>query len=176
MGFSGHLYKGKGIDLILKIAKEMRNIEFHILGGPNSDVLKFKKSTSNCIFYGNVDFSQVHKILNNLDLLLAPYSEVVRIGKGKTDIGSWMSPLKIFEYMVLGKPFITSKINVLEEFLEDGKDTILALPDNVDDWVTKITFMKNNPKLMEQISNATRMKFINNYSWDQRAIKLISEI
>ena len=177
VGFSGHLYKGKGIDLILKIAQKMRNIEFHILGGPNLAVTKFKKqSTSNCIFYGNVDFVEVHKILINFDLLLAPYSENVSIGEGKTDIGKWMSPLKIFEYMALGKPFITSKIIVLEEFLENGIDSILVSPDQVHDWIKTIYFMQKNPHIMNEIGDAAKLKFIKNFTWDQRAIKLITEL
>ena len=170
--FSGHLYKGKGIDLILKIAKKMKNIEFHILGGPNIDIPKFKKiATSNCIFYGNVEFAKVHKILIQFDLLLAPYSQVVSIGKGKMDIGKWMSPLKIFEYMAIGKPFITSKMEVLEEFLVDGSDAILAKPDDVNDWIINIRYMQQNPDTMLRMSKALRLKFIKNFTWDQRAKK-----
>lgn len=177
VGFSGHLYKGKGINLILNVAKKMTKVEFHILGGPNVEVPKLKKlSTPNCIFYGNVDFANVHKTLIKFDLLLAPYSKIVTIGKGKMDIGNWMSPLKIFEYMAIGKPFITSKIDVLEEFLKDGTDAILAKPDDVDDWVKKIEFMRKNPNFMSKISKTSRCKFIKNFTWDQRAKKLISEI
>ncbi len=177
VGFSGHLYKGKGIDLILKIAKNMEDVEFHILGGPNTDIPKFKKiSTSNCKFYGNVDFAKVHKILMQFDILLAPYSKVVSIGKGKMDIGKWMSPLKIFEYMAIGKPFITSKIEVLQEFLVDDLDTVLAKPDDVNDWIKKIRYMQQNPDIMLRMSKAIRLKFVKNFTWDQRAKKLLSEI
>ena len=177
VGFSGHLYKGKGINLILEIAKRMTKVEFHILGGPDVDVPKLKKlSTPNCIFYGNIDFANVHKILVKFDLLLAPYSKIVSIGKGKMDIGNWMSPLKIFEYMALGKPFITSKIEVLEEFLKDGSDSILAEPDDVNDWIKKIEYMKMNPNLMSKMSETIRSKFVKNFTWDQRAKKLLSEI
>ena len=43
------------------------------------------------------------------------------------EIGRWMSPLKVFEYMAAGKPILASDIPALREMLRDG-DTALLLP------------------------------------------------
>lgn len=33
IGYTGHLYQGRGIDIILKIAERYLDINFHIVGG-----------------------------------------------------------------------------------------------------------------------------------------------
>ena len=42
VGYVGHLYRGRGIDLIIDCAKLMRDVTFHIVGGTNKDLDKWK--------------------------------------------------------------------------------------------------------------------------------------
>ena len=37
-----------------------------------------------------------------------------------------VSPLKMFEYMTSGRPIIASKLNAIEEILEDGRSAYLS--------------------------------------------------
>ena len=46
MGYCGHLYTGRGIEIILELAKIEKNIDFNILGGfkvDKDELLKFNK-------------------------------------------------------------------------------------------------------------------------------------
>ena len=53
MGYLGHLYQGRGIELIIKLAKEFpENNFFYIVGGADHHVQVWKKKLySNNIFF-----------------------------------------------------------------------------------------------------------------------------
>ena len=38
IGYIGHLYKGRGIELIIECAKQIKDMTFHIVGGFNDDI------------------------------------------------------------------------------------------------------------------------------------------
>ncbi|MEM4247744.1 MAG: glycosyltransferase, partial [Candidatus Nanoarchaeia archaeon] len=108
VGFAGHIYPGRGMEIIAKLAENMPDIAFHIIGGANQDISYWKHKCStlkNIFFYGFVPPSKVPAYLKSVDVLLAPYQRKVSTVAG-IDSSNRMSPLKIFEYMASGKPFI----------------------------------------------------------------------
>ena len=61
------------------------------------------------------------------DILIAPYAaQVSHAGGG--DIGRWMSPLKLFEYMAAERPVVTADLPVLREVVRDGETALLCPP------------------------------------------------
>tara|TARA_B100000123_G_C25730286_1_gene428911 strand:- start:3 stop:1043 length:1041 start_codon:yes stop_codon:yes gene_type:complete len=66
--FIGSLIKRKRIFELLEIAKEFKNLNFHIVGsGPlKSDILKF--SSKNVILYDHINNNEIPNILLNMDL------------------------------------------------------------------------------------------------------------
>ena len=74
VGYFGHLYKGKGIEIIEAISKKIdSNIEFHIIGGTEQDLEYWKKELiKKCVFYGFVPPSDVSKYLNVIDICMLP--------------------------------------------------------------------------------------------------------
>lgn len=174
VGYSGHLYQGRGIDLILLMAKNMPDTSFHILGGRSEDVdywLTQSKEIKNIYFYGHRPHSDVSLFLMAVDILIAPYQKVVRVygGKPEDDTSKWMSPLKVFEYMASGKPLITSNLPVLFEVLKNKRNALLCEPDVVEEWIDAINFLKNNPAYAQLIASQAKYDFECKYTWDSRA-------
>ncbi len=80
VGYFGHLYKGKGIEIIEAISKKIdSNIEFHIIGGTEQDLEYWKKriDKKNVFFYGFVPPSDVSKYLNVIDICMLPNQKIV---------------------------------------------------------------------------------------------------
>ena len=44
IGYFGHLYKGRGIELIINIAKKLTNFRFYIVGGDQISYSKLKEN------------------------------------------------------------------------------------------------------------------------------------
>jgi len=171
-GYIGHLYKGRGIDVIAETARQMHDVEFHIVGGTKDD-LKYWTETLNAVpnihFYGYVSHKDTIGFVKNFDILLAPYQKKVGGYGGTGNTVQWMSPLKIFEYMATGIPMICSDLPVLHEILEDRRNVFLCEPDNVSDWVETIKYIMDNSAEAKDISNQAKKEFLSLYTWQKRA-------
>ena len=179
VGYVGHLYKGKGIEIIESIANKVSNgIEFHIIGGIEKDIIQWKQKiqNKNVFFYGYVPHKEVSDYINSLDVCLLPNQRVVlahgAIGGG-INISGYTSPLKLFEYMSHNKAIIASDLPVLREVLNE-KNSLLVEHDNTKSWIDKIELLKTLPE-RQKISYQAFKDFYE-YTWKNRAKKIISNL
>lgn len=178
VGYIGHLYPGRGIDVIAKMAEARPDVDFHVVGGAAEDLAFWRqelKKLPNVFFYGHVPHALTQSYLVNFDVVLAPYqSKVIVAGGGHTE--RWMSPLKIFEYFSSKKPLICSDIPVLREVLEDEVNCLLCPAADVAAWVRALDRLLTDPSFAERIALKAFEDFNNNYTWQQRARKIVSQV
>ena len=143
VGYIGHLYEGRGIDTIIKIAQRINDVQFHIIGGRPEDVRHWRgiNTSQNLFFHGFVPPADTVKYRNYCDILLAPYPDKVLLVNGKTDTGAYMSPLKIFEYMSSRKAIVASDLAVLREVLDEN-NSILVKSEDIDAWCNAINKLR----------------------------------
>ncbi len=178
-GYTGHLYSGRGIEIIAGMAKNIPDTTFHIVGGAPSDLAYWKnelKTLKNVVFYGHVPPGRVPDFLQNFDVLLAPYQRKVAVAGNTGDTSAWMSPLKIFEYMATGKPMICSDMPVLHEILKDNENALLRAPEAVSDWTAALTFLRDNPKEATRIGKTAQDNFLSHYTWKKRAEEILKAL
>ncbi len=175
-GYVGSLYKGRGVELIIKIAEKFPDVAFHIIGGTEGEVNSYKKQikSENVYFYGLVPHLRVGNYLEQFDILLAPYQKEVSIAKKGRNTVEWMSPLKIFEYMSHGKAIICSDLSVIREVLEDKKNALLCSPENADHWIDAINSLKKEEARTLLGENA-RKDLEEKYTWDIRAKNILKK-
>ncbi|MFW6015710.1 MAG: glycosyltransferase family 4 protein [bacterium] len=178
VGYIGHLYKGKGMELISKLAKKCSWANFHVVGGLEQDINYWKKEldgVKNIYFYGFVPHSKTLCYGKAFDVLLAPYQKKVSgYGNKKANLSDWMSPLKIFEYMSLGKPIVCSDLPVLREILKNNYNGLLCDPENIDEWVKALKDLVADKKLTNRIGSQGKKDFLEKYTWDKRAELVLS--
>tara|TARA_B110000003_G_C16641498_1_gene530369 strand:+ start:2109 stop:3230 length:1122 start_codon:yes stop_codon:yes gene_type:complete len=170
IGYFGHLYEGRGIDLIINIAIQNSNLGFHLIGGLDKDVKRWiekSKALENIFFYGYLPHNKLVSYAMLMDILLAPYQNNVKVPGGPNTV-KWMSPLKIFEYMSFKKPIICSNIEVLHEVLENNVNSLLVNSKNVDAWTFAIKSLLNDNQFAELLVNNAYSDLTNKYSWRKR--------
>jgi glycosyltransferase involved in cell wall biosynthesis len=175
IGYIGHLHKGRGIDMILGIAEKISTHDFHIIGGETKDINYWKdlNKQKNVIFHGYKINSEISKLLIQFDILLAPYQYKVFINSG-LNTASWMSPLKVFEYMSAGKAIISSKLDVLEEVLSHNFNALMVKPDNLNDWVNAVNILIEDKQLRERLGNQALKDFKNKFTWEKRVAYILN--
>jgi glycosyltransferase involved in cell wall biosynthesis len=175
-GYTGHLYKGRGIELISAMAFALPAVTFHIVGGTAEDIAWWQHKLAglpNLQFPGYIPHAQVGNYLQHFDVLLAPYQQQVAVGGNQGDTGRWMSPLKIFEYMAAGKPLICSDLPVLREVLNE-QNALLCPPDNASAWNEALSFLQKNPGDAARLGQTALTDFNARHSWLKRAETIIS--
>lgn len=170
IGYTGHLYEGRGIEIILELAEAFPEADFQIVGG-NFDLVSFwePKSPANVHFYGHVANRLVASYVAKCDIMLAPYQKRVSVSGNKGDTSRWMSPLKIFEYMSSGKCIICSDIPVLREVLNHEVNALLASPDDHTQWKEALARAIANADFRNSIGINAKTQFLSHYSWATRA-------
>jgi glycosyltransferase involved in cell wall biosynthesis len=176
VGYTGHLYPGRGIHLILEMAKRLKYMNFLIVGGDPQDVIQVREivrlnGLGNVTLTGFVPNAELPLYQASCDLLLMPYQRKVSASSGG-DIARYLSPMKLFEYLACGRPICSSDLPVFREVLSD-EDAVLLPPDDIDGWVAAIQNLRDNPLGRDELSTRSKEMAIR-YSWERRA-KLILE-
>ncbi len=177
-GYVGHLYSGRGIEIIEELAHTCADILFIVIGGNEVDVTRWRQSNKahNLRFIGHVPHPVALRAMSAMDLLLLPYQAKVSIGIANHDTGRWMSPMKMFEYMASGTPFVASNLPVLREVLRDGKNSVLVEPDNLSAWRNCILALRDNAVWRKELAAKALTEFNENYTWQARAKRIIALI
>ncbi|WP_291857915.1 glycosyltransferase [Marinilabilia sp.] len=173
VGYFGSVFKGRGIERILEMAKARRRVGFHFFGAEKGDMKVYGHLPGNCYFYGFISPSEVYRYRNVCDVLLAPYQQEVYVSdKQAYSTSMFMSPLKIFEYMSAGKAIIVSDMPVLKEVLSP-KQAILVDPEDSQAWIEALDRLESNPALRKELGSAALETFMKKYTWDQRAREIV---
>lgn len=179
VGYVGSLFQGKGMEIILPLSKKMRHIDFHVVGGSQVQLNFWKsqleKDQENLIFHGFQSPKDSQKFMNQFDVLLAPYLQKVFVKNAKmsNNLSKWMSPLKIFEYMAVGKPIIASDLPVIREILTHNESAILCDPDSLEDWEISLMKLIEFPEFSKQLGNQARVVLESEFTWDIRSKKIL---
>ena len=180
VGYVGHLYPGKGMEVVSMLAQRCPWADVHVVGGRVEDVRYWKSQTKgipNLMFHGFVPHAETDGYRASMDVLLAPYQRsVATSGGGSLDIAAWMSPLKLFEYMAAGKPIISSDLPVLREVLTHDCNAWLCPPDDTGRWVSALETLNRHPETRERLGEQARRDFLARHTWSARAQKLLEAI
>jgi len=179
VGYLGHLYEGRGVELILDLAQKCPWADFHIVGGTEDDIIRVRgiaENILNVIIHGFITPAKASLFRLEMDVLLAPYQRKVGLATGSLTTEKWMSPLKVFEYMAAGKAMISSDIEVLREVLDSGRNCLLCPPEDLSSWVNALTELNEDETLRMRLAESalTDIKF--RYSWKVRAGRILQEL
>lgn len=175
VGYAGQLYRGKGMEVIEKLCERCPWADFHIMGGMATDIDYWKgrlRGRQNVYLHGFLPPADVGRGIAACDVMLAPYQNNVTGYGRRRELSSWMSPLKIFEYMAARKAMIVSDIPVLREML-DATNAILVRPDDVDQWAAALDSLRENEQLRSRLADQAHEALVTRYTWSIRARRVL---
>lgn len=177
VGYFGHLYPGRGIEVIKGLALRHQDMAFLVFGGNEVQInaLKLNKP-KNLRLMGYVEPRVATQLMGLMDVLLMPYQKKVYIGDNRSETARWMSPMKMFEYMATGVPIIASKLPVLQEILVHGQNCLLAEPENIDEWSKCLKILHKDSVLANRIGENARSAYLSEYNWISRSEKIIEQV
>ncbi len=156
VGYIGGISPWVDLELLVYCAKKLKDWSFVLVGPVTSlGIEKILLDIPNVYLLGLKPYKDVPHYINAFDVCLIPFK--------LDEMGNPSDPVKLYEYLSIGKPVVTTNIDrmkELNEFVYIGKDK--------DSFVEKIkeAYEKRN------IDTEKRIHYAVQNSWDNRVNKL----
>ena len=172
VGYSGHLYAWKGVDVLLRALALVPEARGLIVGGHDQepDLARMKALSQELglgdrvTFTGLVEFSQVTAYLVRSMILVLP-------NPASAISTHFTSPLKLFEYMAAGRAIVASDLPSIREVVKNNEEALLVEPGNPEAIAAAIKRLIGDRALAERLSRAASAAAVE-YTWQRRAEKL----
>ncbi|MFM8427095.1 MAG: glycosyltransferase [Chloroflexota bacterium] len=178
VGFTGHIYPGRGADLLFELAKQMPNVNFLWVGGTPElvDFWRGKLSEAgmtNVTMTGFVKHESIPFYQAAADVLLMPYSRSIEASSGQ-DIAEVINPMKMFEYMAAGRGIVCADLSVIREVLNEG-NAVFCEPDDIGKWKVEIEkLLADEPRRLAL--GAQARKDVEQLTWLKREERVMEKV
>jgi glycosyltransferase involved in cell wall biosynthesis len=170
--YAGHLDRWKRPEFLIDMMKYIaeNDVALVFVGGSKEDILRLKQYAEfnglgeKVLFLGWRQPSQVPRYIAFADVLVH-YSPAPR--------GRAQSPLKIFEYMLSGKPIAAPKAPGIDEVLDDGVNALLFGLSDPADAAEKVTLLLKDKELGKRLATNARNTALLKYTYKVRARTLL---
>lgn len=165
IGFVGSIYDWKvDLDLLYKVVENFKHASFVFIGSINLTKPQLVRLNrfQNC-FFRYIQKEELPNYIRNFDVCIIPY-KTNAYAKGAY-------PVKILEYLSLGKPVVSTAIPSIKQ-LSDNKSIYWSR--NINEFNLNIEYA-----LKENISRKilyNRIKYYNSNKWSKRILELINII
>jgi glycosyltransferase involved in cell wall biosynthesis len=172
VGYAGHLYPWKGVDVLLHALRHVPDVQAIVIGGHPSepDLARTRELAaslgvaSRVTFTGFLEPGQVAAALAAADALVLP-NTATRISSAYT------SPLKLFEYLAAAKPIVASDLPAMREVLRHEENALLVPPGDPEALAAGIRRALEDAPLAARIGQRARQDAAE-FSWDKRAERI----
>ena len=172
VGYSGHLYPWKGVDVLLDALAALPDVKGIVVGGhPRETDLERLRARAHSLglgarvtFTGMVRPREVAAHLEPADVLVLP-------NPASATSGRYTSPLKLFEYLAMGRPIVASDLPAFREVVRHGENALLFEAGNAAALAEALRTVVGHPALAESLGRRA-FETARGYSWDARAERL----
>lgn len=176
VGFTGHIYPGRGAELLFELAKQLPQVYFLWVGGTPELVSYWQEQISqagrtNITMTGFIEHSHIPLYQAAADILLMPYSRSISASSGQ-DIAEVINPMKMFEYMASGRAIVSADLPVIREVLNE-RNAVFCEPGDVSAWKSAIESLLIDEKRRTALGSQAR-KEAEHYTWTERARRILS--
>jgi len=173
VAYAGSLYRDRGIESILRLAKTFPDADFYIIGGPEEKKQFYKAMSvqlelNNVFFTGHIPPCKVKNYLFAADVLLMLWTQ-------KTSTINICSPLKAFEYMAAGRIIVGQAFPTIREIFTHGENALLSNPNLYNELERKLKEALSLQYPNKLADNARQLAFLK-YSWQKRTRHILDAL
>jgi glycosyltransferase involved in cell wall biosynthesis len=170
LGFTGFIRDWHGLDRIIDfIAERPVDAGLHLLivgDGPARDSLQLQARRLGVVdrvtFTGIIDRERIPDYVAAFDIALQPA------------VVPYASPLKLFEYLALGRAIVAPASPNIMEVLSDGENAVLFDPQRPDGMVLAIDRICNDAALCRRVAEGARNTIaLRKLTWDNNAQRVV---
>jgi glycosyltransferase involved in cell wall biosynthesis len=177
VGYSGSFKPWHGLETLVGAADRLRHreVKFLLVGdGPRRQAIERDVERRGLhgrfVFTGSVPYADVPRLLAAADVCAAPFTPDAHGPSRKH--GFTLDPLKVFEYLALGKPTITIRAPNIEALFADGEHLLLVEPGDDRDLADAIARFMDDPDLAARTAVAGRDRVLERHTWAAHADQL----
>ena len=178
VGYTGSMYPGRGVELLVTVVEREPRITLHLVGGPEQVARAWATSAPRAhaagriVIHGPVSPARSRELQRGFDVLVAPFARRVSTDSG-VDSSRWMSPMKVFEYMASGRPIVISDLPVLREILRPGIDAIMVTPEDADALADAVRLLADDRALAGRLAASALERARELFTWRRRAERIL---
>lgn len=165
VGYVGVIYDWFDMNILEYCAEKKDDFNFVIIGPSSSKAIEeemkeLTKKYKNIFWLGEKSYQDVPEYIQQFDVCIVPFkiNELIKN----------VDPIKVYEYLAMGKPVVSTYWKELEKF-----SSFIALGLNYEDFLKKIEdeYNKNSEEKIKE-----RRKFAEENAWQKRAEKMMEII
>ena len=186
VGFTGHIYPGRGADLLFELAKQMKDVNFLWVGGTPELVDTWRSrlreaNITNVTMTGFMKHESIPLYQAAADVLLMPYSRSISASSGQ-DIAEVINPMKMFEYMAAARAIVCADLNVIREVLNEGNAVFCEAREagirnqelGISEWKAAIESLLGDESRRHELGNQAR-RDVERFTWLAREKRVMGE-
>jgi glycosyltransferase involved in cell wall biosynthesis len=169
-GYTGHLYPGRGLGLLVTLARRFPQVRFLWVGGRPETVTQWQNELSaqgigNITLAGFVENSRLALFQAAAEVLLMPYERVIT-GSSGGNTADYCSPMKMFEYMACHRAILSSDLPVIGEVLNE-RNAVLCAPEDEEAWVKALDSLLRDETRRNALAQQA-WQDVQPYTWIER--------
>jgi glycosyltransferase involved in cell wall biosynthesis len=169
--YTGHFYQGRGIELLIGLARRFPEVQFLWVGGTPKSCAELKarltkEGIENAVLPGFVDNTRLPLYQAAGEISLMPYERSIA-GSSGGNSADICSPMKMFEYLACGRAILSSDLPVLHEVLNDT-NACFCEPENLESWAAGMKRLVEDPSFRQGLS-ARALATAAHFTWRERA-------
>jgi len=173
IGYVGKFYEWHGLPLLLAafniIHKEIPECTLILIGkGPELPKIRSLARSfgveNKVLFIGDIPHDKLPEYINLFDVAVMP------------DSNEYGSPMKIFEYMALGKAVVAPDYIPIRDVIQHGENGLIFSKRSAVELAESVMRVLNNRELQNHLGRKARESIEVQYNWNANAKKVIERV
>ncbi|NQE53663.1 D-inositol-3-phosphate glycosyltransferase [ANME-1 cluster archaeon GoMg3.2] len=170
VSFIGSLSGWANVDKIVEGANALKNedVFFYIVGDGQYrrklESMVKKYNLRNVTFTGFIATEKAYEIMAKSEILLAPFPKTLALEVA--------CPIKLLEYMALGKAMVVDNVGEIPAMLKRNDAALVSNPLDKNEFTNYIQLLLNDSQLRKKISSNAKM-LSKDFTWEKQAKKLV---